>query len=101
MKLNTLKKEFNWLMLEAIQRSGVTRERLPAPCEILFIFHYKNKACLRDLDGNYPNVKFAIDSLVELGLLEDDSIEYVKRIIFETGEQKGNVFDMVISSLKN
>jgi len=94
--LNRLKQEFNWLFLEALQNSGYKKEPIDTPIKITFIFNYKNKRCLRDIDGNYPSCKFAIDAMVDLGLIPDDNPDYVKEITFKHGDMKDNSFDMEI-----
>ena len=95
-KLNALKQEFCWLFLEALQKCGHKKEPIETPVKLTFVFHHKNKACLRDLDGNYPSVKFAIDAMVDLGLIPDDNPDYVKQITFEVGERGKNTFDLYI-----
>lgn len=94
--LNAFKQEFVWIMREAIGREN---KPLKTPVKIIFTFHHKTKRDLRDIDGEIPTAKFAIDSLVELGLLPDDKPCYVPEIVLRTGEKKDNCFDIEIISI--
>lgn len=97
--LNARKQEFVWLFLEALQKSGHTKKPIETPIKLTFTFHYKNKRTLRDIDGEYPNVKFAIDSMVDLGMIPDDNTTYIKEIKFVHGEQCDDTFDLEIQKI--
>jgi len=91
-KLNALKQEFAWFVLEAMKNK---REKPKTPVKLIFTFGgYRH----RDIDGEIVNVKFTIDALVSLGILPDDSPEYVNEIVMKTEDSKRKTFDLQIES---
>ena len=73
-------KDICWKQLHAMPT-----QRLNSPCEVTVTL-YAPDARDRDL-GNFCTMiqKYSDDAVVEFGLLKDDSIKFIKRVIYEWG----------------
>ena len=98
-KLNSLKSDFHDDLFYHLKEQKIDFRPLSVPCIIEFTFRYKNGNCKRDLDGDYPSVKFTLDSLVSMGFLKDDDRDNISGINFRDGGKGDNTFDIEIFSV--
>jgi Holliday junction resolvase RusA-like endonuclease len=86
-QLNKSKKDWQKLICEAIQSAKI--KEVNTPLTIHLTTYTKRK---RDVDGTIVGVKYIQDAMVEMGLIPDDTPEYVETIILNwkkaTGEEK-------------
>ena len=71
-KRNRVKKDFITTMAFAINEQGITPFHVPVKIYIDLIFPKKRR---RDLDNYSP--KFLLDSLVQCGIIPDDSSDWI------------------------
>lgn len=91
--INEEKQRCALLLRWKMQEQKVEIRPLKIPIHTKFHFYSFRK---RDIDGECISIKNFHDSLIELGMIPDDKVDFVTSFEVHSRQEKGNFFDVEI-----